>query len=143
MGLVRAGRGVKLSPDLSPGTDGVSGEAQAAGVLRFHRGAAATGVGRRSPHHCRHPGQQRNGVRDARRSTRSHLARPADKQAANNGSGTQVSQQGATSPTLRTDRRPSAPVEGGAGRTGGRLLQLPSASQTGTPACRYCDRHWE
>ena len=121
MGLVRAKRGVKLSPDLPPGTDGASGEAQAAGVLRFHRGVAATGIGRWSPHHCRHPGTQRNGVRDASRSTGSHLARPADRQAANNVGGTQVSQQGATSPTLRTDRRPtSGGEERGAGRTGGR-----------------------
>ena len=72
---------------------------------------------------CRHPGMQRSGRRAAGQSTGGHLAYTADGPADSHRSGTQAIQQGATSPTLRTYRRPASTGEGrGAGRTGGRPL---------------------
>ena len=82
----------------------------------------------------RHPGTQHSGRRSTGQSTGGHLAYPADGQADNHCVGTQVSQQGATSPTLRTDRRPSAPVEGG-GRSDGRKAIAFALSQSDRHPC--------
>ena len=81
------------------GNCGARGDAQAAVVLRIHRGVASRGVDKWGS--CtigRHPCAQRSG------------------------GGTQASQQGATSPTLRTDRRPTIGGEdrGPVGRVAGK-----------------------